>query len=110
MRDGWAGERFEDGRGVVVGDGRGRNLRHIWRGRGVQAFGFWQVWCGGDAGCAGIAGILEKELNRAALHTGVGAVGAFGVFIAAEVAAVAGENDFAFDADAERSEEHTSEL
>src|SRR5215475_14452414 len=123
-----SGEGFEYRSGIVVGDGSGGDLRHVSRGRRSFAFRFCEVRRGGYAGSAGVSGILEEELHGSALHAGVGAVRAFGVFVATEVAvvkgvrvdddasgtlflgdvdfhatevaAVAGENDFSFETDA----------
>ena len=49
-----------------------------------------QVGGGGDAGGGGIAGIDGEELDGAALDGGVGTPGALGVDVAAEVAVVGG--------------------
>ena len=55
-----------------------------------DALGVGQVGRGGDAGRGGIAGIDGQELHGAALHGGVGAVGALGIHVALEVAVVGG--------------------
>src|SRR5438874_10086033 len=98
----------------------------------ADAQGRGQVGGGGYAGGSGVAGVDGEELHGAALDRGVGAPGAFGVDVAAEVAvvgrvgvdedafgavllgdvgfdaaevfAIADDDDFVFDAYAELSE------
>ena len=128
-----AAEALEDGGGVLIGervDGDGGLV--VLELVDGDALGVGQVGRGGDAGGLGVAGIDGQELDGAALDGGVGAVGALGIDVAAEVAvvggvgvdedafgavllgdvdldaaevaAVADEDDLAFDADAQLGE------
>ncbi len=132
MRDVGAVEGFEDGRGVLVAERVDRDGRLVHFGRVGDALGVGEVGRGGYAGGFGVAGVERKKLDRPALDGGVGAHGAAGVLVAAdvavvggvgvdddaggavllgdvgldtaEVAAVADEDDLAFDVDAEFGE------
>ena len=55
-----------------------------------DAFGVGKVGGGGDAGGGGIAGVDGQELDGAALDGGVGTAGTLGIDVAAEVAVVGG--------------------
>ncbi len=86
-----AAEGFEDGGGVLVGervDGDAGLV--VLELVGGDALGVGQVGRGGDAGGLGVAGVDGEELDGAALDGGVGAAGALGVDVAAEVAVVGG--------------------
>ena len=84
-------EGFEDGGGVAVGEGVGGDGRLIiLQLVGGDAAGVGQIEGGGDAGGHGVAGVDGKELDGAALDGGSGTVGAFGIDVAAEVAVVGG--------------------
>ncbi len=128
-----AAEGFEDGGCVFVGERVGGDAGLVGlKLVGGDAFGGRKVGSGGDAGSGGVAGIDGEKLDGAALDGGVGAPGALGVDVAAEVAvvggvgvdedaggsvllgdvgfdaaevfAVADDDDLAFDADAEFGE------
>ena len=75
----FVGERVDGDAGLVV-------LELV----GGDAFGVGEIGGGGDAGGGGVAGVDGEELDGAALDGGVGAVGTFGVDVAAEVAVVGG--------------------
>ena len=62
-------ERLQDGRGIVIAEGDGDDVRLIAVGR--DAGGVGQVGRGGDAGSFRVAGILEEILHGAALDAGV---------------------------------------
>ncbi len=128
-----AAESLEDGGGVLIGERIGGDAGLVGLELvGGDAFGGGKVGSGGDAGGGGVAGIDGQELDGAALDGGVGTPGALGVDVAAEVAvvggvgvdedafgsvllgdvdldaaevfAVADDDDLAFDADAEFGE------
>ncbi len=86
-----AAEGFEDGGGVFVGErvGGDAGLVGLELVDG-DALGGGKIGGGGDAGGGGVAGIDGEELDGAALDGGVGTPGAFGVDVAAEVAVVGG--------------------
>src|SRR6202042_1851460 len=80
---------FEYWSGVMVGERIGGDARLVvLQLVGGDAFGVGAVGGGGYAWCGGVAGVDGKELDGAALDGGFGAVGAFGVHVAAEVAVV----------------------
>ena len=128
LRDTRAVECLKDGSGVGVGERVGGDGGEIGGGGVGLAQGVGKVEGGGGAWGLGVAGIDRKELHGTALHGGGGVVGAAGIDIAegiavvggvrvdedaggavalgevdlgaAEVAAVADEDDLTLDADA----------
>ena len=86
-----AGEGFEDRGGVFVGERIGGDAGLVVLELvGGDAFGVGKSEGGGDAGSGGVAGVDGKELDGATLDGGVGAPGAVGIDVAAEVAVVGG--------------------
>ncbi len=86
-----AAEGFQDGGGVFIGEGVGGDAGLVGLELvGGDALGSGKVGGGGDAGGGGVAGVDGEELDGAALDGGVGAPGALGVDVAAEVAVVGG--------------------
>ena len=122
-------EGGEDRRGVLIGERVGGDGGLVELGGVGDAGGVGEVGGGGDAGSLRVAGVEREELHAAALDGGGGAIGAARVHVAAgvavvggvrvdddaggaallgevdldaaKVAAVAGDDDLAFYADAE---------
>ena len=83
-------EMFKDGPCISIGQRRGGNFRQLCGLFRRRAVGIGQRGDGGNARARGIARKFEHVANGSALHTGVGAPWALGIFVSAAPAVVGG--------------------